>query len=161
MYPSVSLLCSLILASSLSSCDGHIDTGSGDWKARTGEFTWSCGTVTLPPGWAYREWSTGDSASGSFSSGERWIGFDFGPYAGHYAGPHNWRFEEKIVRGARVWIGQRYPDDHSAGRNLFAVEFPDCGEANFFMPTNDKDDWEPMLFIANSFRPRVRAAQPQ
>lgn len=89
------------------------------------------------------------------------MGFDFGPYAGHYGGPHNWRFEEKIVRGAHVWIGQRYPDNYSEDLNRLAVTFPDCGEANFFMPTNDTSDWATMLFVADSFRPKAQAAQVQ
>lgn len=150
------LLLGLLIAAALTSCDGHVRFGAkSGWTAGTGEFYWTCGAVTLPRGWTYQEWNTGDSFSGSFvtADGESWIGFDFGPYAGLWATPGHWLFEEAVVDGARVWTASQFPDEDPETPTRYAVTFPDCGEANFFMYADDIRDTVALWAIARSFRP--------
>jgi hypothetical protein len=143
----------LLILISFPSCRPMKFGSVGSWNFWTGEFRWTRGTVRLPPGWTYQERNEGDSFSGAFVSPDRkqWLGFDMGSYAGFWATPSDCLFEERIVRGARVWTARSCPDPRRLSR--YAVTFPDSGIANFFIYTNNIADAEPIWFIARSFRP--------
>jgi len=148
------IVCGLI-GTSCSRSSSHFK--SLNWDAKTSTFAWPGGEVKMPRGFTHHGGEGLDTFEGHFSSpdGKLVIRYDIGWYAGARASPNGASsFEERLMKGARVWTAQRKrPDGRGGNTTDVAVTFLDAGCANFFLDSPRVEDAELIAHIAETYRP--------
>jgi hypothetical protein len=152
-----------VLCLGMIACGTKLSLPDGaSFDARSGLFEWKGGEVKLPPDLKYTK-AESDTFEGEFKSdsGKILILHDIGARAGAFAQQEGAvAFEERVVDGARVWIGQRSRSHGQMMEMLHVVTFPDNGCANFFIESNDVRSASVIRAIADSFKPR-NTAKPE
>lgn len=133
---------------------------SVSWDKKTSTFAWWGGEVRVPSGFIDQVDQGADSFEGHFSApdGRVVIRHDIGGFAGAWANTRDASsFEERIIKGARVWTARRNQSDGRGGTTtLVAVTFPDAGCANFFLYSSKVEDADIITYVAQTYRPYLR-----
>lgn len=133
---------------------GYDDGLRGEWNLEARIFDWGSGQVRIPPGFRYEKLSGIDTLMGRFISedGRVIIEHDIGELAGEHGGMGR---NEVMVEGSRVKTGTATrADNDGATSYFFKASFPDCGCANFYLETLDRNDQAAIDAIVASFRPK-------